>query len=93
MSMVLSLLSGMLMPCAVVGFPFALLHTVLVEHLFLLNFGGRSEHAFVDVHVFNPFAPSNAASSLSACYKKHENIKKVYFFYLCGYVGHWWTGS
>ena len=38
--------------------------------------GGRSERAFVDVHVFNPFAPSNAASSLSACYKKHKNIKK-----------------
>ena len=38
--------------------------------------GGRSERAFVDVRVFNPFAPSNAASSLSACYKKHENIKK-----------------
>ena len=38
--------------------------------------GGRSECAFVDVRVFNPFAPSNAASSLSACYKKHENSKK-----------------
>ena len=38
--------------------------------------GGRSERAFVDVRVFNPFAPSNAASSLSACYKKHENSKK-----------------
>ena len=39
----------------------------------------RSKHAFVDIHVFNPFAPSNAASSLSAGYKinkKHENIKK-----------------
>ena len=38
--------------------------------------GRRSERAFVDVRVFNPFAPSNAASSLSACYKKHENSKK-----------------
>ena len=38
--------------------------------------GGRSEHAFVDVCVFNPFAPSNTTSSLSTCYKKHENIKK-----------------
>ena len=37
---------------------------------------GRSERAIVDVRVFNPFAPSNAASLLSACYKKHENIKK-----------------
>ena len=37
---------------------------------------GRSERAFVDVCIFNPSAPSNAASSLSTCYKKHENIKK-----------------
>ena len=34
------------------------------------------ERAFVDVHIFNPFAPSNVASSLSACYKKHKNTKK-----------------
>jgi len=39
-------------------------------------FGGRSECAFVDVRIFNQFTPSNAANSLSACYKKHENIKK-----------------
>ena len=38
--------------------------------------GGRLERAFVDVRIFNPFVPSNAASSLSACYKKHENTKK-----------------
>ena len=38
--------------------------------------GGRSECAFADVRVFNPFAPSNTTSSLSTCYKKHENIKK-----------------
>ena len=38
--------------------------------------GGRSECAFVNVRVFNPFAPSNTTSSLSTCYKKHENIKK-----------------
>ena len=37
--------------------------------------GGRSEHAFVDVYV-NPFAPSNMTNSMSACYRKHENIKK-----------------
>ena len=30
----------------------------------------------VDVHVFIPFAPSNAASSLLACYREHEHIKK-----------------
>ena len=38
--------------------------------------GRRSERAYVDVHIFIPFAPPNAASSLPACYKKHENIKK-----------------
>ena len=38
--------------------------------------GGRSERAFVDIRVFNPFAPSNNTSSLPTCYKKHENIKK-----------------
>ena len=38
--------------------------------------GGRSERAFVDVRVFNPFAPFNTTNSLSTCYKKHENIKK-----------------
>ena len=38
--------------------------------------GGRSERPFVDVRIFNPFAPSNITTSLSACYRKHENIKK-----------------
>ena len=28
------------------------------------GFWGESERAFVDVHVFNPFTPSNAASSV-----------------------------
>ena len=41
-----------------------------------MDFGGESECPFVDVRVFNPFATSNAASSLSTCYKKHKNIKK-----------------
>ena len=41
-----------------------------------MDSGGRSECALVDVRVFNPFAPSNAASSLPACYKKNENTKK-----------------
>ena len=36
--------------------------------------GGRSERAFIDVHVFDPFAPSNMATSLPACYRKHKNI-------------------
>ena len=37
--------------------------------------GGRSERCFMDVHVFNPLAPSNSSSSLSSTFKKHENIK------------------
>ena len=43
-----------------------------------MDSGGRSEHTlnFVDVRVFNPFAPSNAAGSLSACYKKHETQRR-----------------
>ena len=38
--------------------------------------GERSERAFVDIRVFNPFAPSNNTSSLPTCYKKHKTIKK-----------------
>jgi len=38
--------------------------------------GGQSERCFVDVRVFNPYAASNKCSSLSATYKKHENIKR-----------------
>ena len=38
--------------------------------------GWTSERAFVDVKVFNPYAPSNSNLSTTSCYKKHENIKK-----------------
>ena len=38
--------------------------------------GGQSERAFVDVKVFNPYAPSNSNLSTTSCYKKHENIKE-----------------
>ena len=38
--------------------------------------GGRHERCFLDVRVFNPHAPSNRQSQLSATYKKHERIKK-----------------
>jgi len=38
--------------------------------------GGQSERCFVDVRVFNHYAASNKCSSLSATYKKHENIKR-----------------
>jgi len=37
--------------------------------------GGHSERCFVDVRVFNPFAPSNSSTSLSSTFKKHENIQ------------------
>ena len=38
--------------------------------------GGRHEKTFLDVRMFNPHAPSNKNSSISNCYKKHENEKK-----------------
>ena len=38
--------------------------------------GDRHDRAFFDVRVFNPLAPSNCRSSLTATYRRHENIKK-----------------
>ena len=38
--------------------------------------GGRFEKTFLDVRVFNPHAPSNRSSSITACYNKHEREKK-----------------
>ena len=38
--------------------------------------GGRFERTFVDVRVFNPYAPSNRNSTISTCYRNHENQKK-----------------
>ncbi|KAF3980765.1 MAG: hypothetical protein HFP76_00405 [Methylococcales symbiont of Iophon sp. n. MRB-2018] len=38
--------------------------------------GGRFERTYMDVRVFNPHAPSNRGSSISNCYRKHENEKK-----------------
>ena len=37
--------------------------------------GGRRERTFVDVRVFNPFAPSNCNTTLDRCYTKHEREK------------------
>ena len=37
--------------------------------------GGRTESCFVDVRVFNLYAPSNV-NSISAAYRRHENIKR-----------------
>ena len=38
--------------------------------------GGRFEHTFLDVRVFNPYAPSNCTSSLPVCYHHHEQEKQ-----------------
>ena len=37
---------------------------------------GRLERTYFDVRVFNPHAPSNRHTTPSACYRKHENLKK-----------------
>ena len=37
---------------------------------------GRRERVFMDVRVFNPFAPSNRQSNLDKCFLKHEKEKK-----------------
>ena len=38
--------------------------------------GGRFERTFVDVRVFNPYAPSNRNTTIDKCYRKHEMEKK-----------------
>ena len=38
--------------------------------------GGRFERSFIDVRVFNPFAPSNRNLPIATCYRSHENQKK-----------------
>ena len=38
--------------------------------------GGRYERTFIDVRVFNPHARSNRNTTISNCYRKHENEKK-----------------
>jgi len=43
--------------------------------------GSQSERFFIDVRVFNPYAVSNKCSSLSAAYRKHENIKRHHCAY------------
>jgi len=39
------------------------------------SWGGRSERRYVDIRVFNLYAPSNV-SSLPAAFKRHENVKR-----------------
>ena len=38
--------------------------------------GGRRERMFIDIRVFNPFAPSNRQMSLDKCFLMHEKEKK-----------------
>ena len=45
------------------------------------GFGGSwFKWAFFDVKVFNPYAPSNQKTPLSACYRSHENEKKRKYY-------------
>ena len=37
---------------------------------------GRFERTYLDVRVFNPRAPSNRQTQMTACYRRHESIKK-----------------
>ena len=41
--------------------------------------GGTYERAFLDVRVFNPFAPSNRHPQLATAYRHHETLKKRHY--------------
>ena len=38
--------------------------------------GSAKEWTFLDIRVFNPYAPANRRTSLSSTYRRHENEKK-----------------
>ena len=38
--------------------------------------GGRHERTFLDIRVFNPYAPSNRQTTTDKCFRKHEMEKK-----------------
>ena len=38
--------------------------------------GGCFERTFLDVRIFNPYAPTNKNTTISKCYRKHEAEKK-----------------
>ena len=40
------------------------------------GFWSAAQDAYFDIRVFHPNAPSNSSGSISAAYKKHEDIKK-----------------
>ena len=46
-----------------------LLHKIKVHQTACIK---GNQTAYIDVRVFNPFAQSNADSSLPKCYRKHE---------------------
>ena len=50
--------------------------------------GGTYKRTFFDVRVFNPHAPSNRHTSLSSCYRKHEQTKKQMYEQRCREVEH-----
>ena len=50
--------------------------------------GGTYERTFFDVRVFNFHAPSNRHTTISSCYRKHEQIKKRAYEQRCREVEH-----
>ena len=38
--------------------------------------GGSCERTFLDVKVFNPYAPSNCSTTPTGIYRQHQNMKK-----------------
>ena len=65
--------------------------------------GDRQQSAFFDIRVFNPFAQSNAKSSLEATYRKHENEEtplraadlrsRAWIIHTTGDSCNWWNGQ
>jgi len=44
-----------------------------------LGWYSRCEKSYIDVKVFNPYAPTNCSSAPKAIYHHHENAKKCYY--------------
>ena len=65
--------------------------------------GDWQQSAFFDIRVFNPFAQSNAKSSLEATYRKHENEEtplraadlrsRAWIIHTTGDSCNWWNGQ
>ena len=52
------------------------------------GWGGRRERVFMDVRVFNLFAPSNRQTRLEKCFLKHEKEKKRAYEQRVREIGH-----